>query len=80
MKRVLAVLVAMSFLSVAANAAPAKKPYSPSHVVSKKASKKVAKRYSSRFSSKRGRSKKGGFAKSRTVKHKGAKPVKRARR
>jgi hypothetical protein len=80
MKRVLAVLVAMSFLSAVASAAPAKKPYSTSHVVSKKASKKGFKRSSSRISSKRGRSKKGGFAKTRTVKAKGAKPVKRARR
>jgi hypothetical protein len=74
MKRALAVLVAMSFLSVAASATPAKKP------TYRLASKKSGKRSSKRASSKRGRSKKGGFAKTRTTKGKGPKPVKRAHR
>ena len=74
MKRALAVLVAMSFLSVAASATAPKKQ--TSRVVSKRSTKRSSKR----VSSKRGRSKKGGFAKTRTTKGKGAKPVKRAHR
>jgi hypothetical protein len=70
MKRALAVLLAITFLSL--TAAAAKKPLPRPHVVSKRVSK--------RASSKRGRSKKGGFAKGHTVKRKGAKPTKRARR
>jgi hypothetical protein len=67
MKRLLAILLAMTFLSLTASAAK-KTTYSKPHVVTKGKSFK------------KGRAKKGGFAKSRGGKHKGAKPAKRARR
>jgi len=65
MKRVLALLLAMCFVSFTASAA--KKPYIPSRVAK-------------RPSVKKGRSKKGGFAKGHSIKRKGAKPAKHARR
>jgi hypothetical protein len=66
MKRVLAVLLAITFLSLTASAA--KKPYYHSKSVSKRAS------------SKKGRSKKNSFGKSHNLKRKSAKPSKRAHR
>jgi len=66
MKRLLALLLAMTFLSLTASAAK-KTTYSKPHVVTKGNSFKKGRR-----------SKKGGFAS--RGKHKGAKPVRRAHR
>jgi hypothetical protein len=71
MKRALAVLLAMTFLSLTATAAK-----KPSYVVSKRPAKRPGKKGSAKW----GRSKKGGFAKAHNVKRKSPKPTKHAHR